>query len=81
MTFDEVLQAVDLLSEEERHQLRQYLDKLSIGIAHTIEERIRQMDAAAAAIREDLTPSQLAEMTAAMNEEYIEPWNESEWNN
>jgi hypothetical protein len=43
------------------------------------EERIRRLNAAAAFIRETMTPEQLDEAIEAMNEEYIEPWDEDEW--
>ena len=83
MIFEEILQVVDQLSENDRQRLRQYLDqnKEQIRLARglTPEERIQRLNAALDAIREGLTHKELDEMTAAMNEEYIEPWDESEW--
>ena len=73
MTLQDVLRAVDRLSPEELRQLRSYLDQLegAIAPAHELppEERIRRMDAAAEAIREGMTPAELAAMTDAMNAE------------
>lgn len=69
MMLDELMRAVDELSEEElRH-----VNNLSA------DERIQMLEEAADAIREGLTPEELDEMIAAMNEEYIEPWDEAEW--
>jgi hypothetical protein len=79
MTFEEILVAVDQLSQEERQRLRQYLDQTQITSTHTPEERIQIMDAAATAIREGLTLEEPEQMITAMNEEYIENWDESEW--
>ncbi len=42
-------------------------------------ERTRRLNAALDKMREGLTQEQLDEMTAAMTEKYIEPWDESEW--
>lgn len=83
MTLQELMRAVDALSYDELNQLRRYMDdreqQLHFPQDETPEERIRRLDAAAAAIREGLTKEQLAEMTAAMNEEYIEPFDEDQW--
>lgn len=84
MTLQEVKKAVDQLTENERAELRAYLDQspahsLKQGRGATPEERVQRLQAAAAAIREGLTEEELAEMTAAMNEDYIEPVDEDVW--
>ena len=70
MSLEQILQAVDQLSEQEKQKLRQYLDQTSTVMTVTAEERIRRMDRAAAAIREGLSLTELTAMTDAMNEEY-----------
>lgn len=83
MTLQDLMRAIDALSSEELHRLRLYIDERQQQANPlrelTPEERIRRLNAAAAALREGLTPDQLAEMTAAMNEEYIEPFDEDVW--
>lgn len=83
MTLSEILKAVDALTLDERRQLRDYLDRHeseSLRRSHfSPEQRIQMLEEASAAIREGLTQDELEQMIAAMNEEYIEPWDESEW--
>jgi DNA-binding ferritin-like protein len=87
MTLQDLMQAIDYLSKQELHQLRQYIDereKEQEKQTHpargaTPQERVRRLQAAAAAIREGLTREELDEMTAAMNAEYIEPFDEDVW--
>jgi len=81
MTLQEIKRAIDQLSSDERAELRTYIDQQPISPAKTLsaEERIRRLDAAAKAIREGLSEAEWAEIEAAMNEEYIEPWDEEEW--
>jgi len=83
MNLQEVMKAIDHFSPEELHELRAYLDRHEAQnlppCALSPEERARRLDEAFAQLREGLTPEQLDEMTNAMNEEYIEPWDESEW--
>lgn len=82
MTLQTIKQAIDALTPQERRELRAYLDaQLTEPAPHDlpIEERIRQLDAAAAKIRADLTDREWTEAERAMNAEYIEPWDESEW--
>lgn len=82
MILKEVIQAVDQLTPEERAALQAHLDQLKQqDQLRRIdpEERIRRMDEAARMIREDLTAEQWAELEQAMNAEYIEPWDESMW--
>lgn len=78
MTLQELFEAVNNLSYAELSQLRRYVDEREqvVRPAHPLppEERIRHLDAAAAAIREGLTEEQMTGMIAAMNEEYVEPF-------
>lgn len=78
MTLDEIKGAIKHLSPEELVELQEYIQ---FRRPHPLppEERIRRMEEAAAFIRESMTPEQLDEAIAAMNAEYIEPWNEEEW--
>lgn len=87
MTLQELMRAIDHLSRPELDQLRQYIDQrekeqerqIHPARGDTPQERVRRLDAAAAAIREGLTQEELDEMTAAMNAEYIEPFDEDVW--
>ena len=83
MTLQELFKTIDRLSPEERAQLRAYLDQHEAHTpsARTLspEERARKLDEALTQLREGLTSEQIDEMTEAMNAEYIEPWDESEW--
>lgn len=82
MTFEEVLQVVDQLNDEERQRLHQYLDQQAQSIkAHPLsaEERIQRLNAAMDAMRDGLSQEELDEMTAAMNEDYIEAVDDSLW--
>ncbi len=72
MTLEDVKNAVDRLSPEERRELREYLDQReSVEQAVTEElspeERIRRLDAAVEVIREGMTQAELDEMIDAMN--------------
>ncbi len=83
MTLTDVIKAVDDLSPEELRRLRSYIDQREQQIAPSVvltpDERIRMINEAVAVIREGMTQSELDQMTAAMNEEYVEPWDEAEW--
>lgn len=81
MTFQDIKQAVDQLSHQERADLRAYLDEVANQPAQklTPTERAQKLDAAFEKLRTGLTDEEIEEMTAAMNEEYIEPWDEDEW--
>ena len=80
MIFEEILRAVDELNDEERRLLRQHIDQRPEKPAWlTPKERMRRLNAAFDAMSEGLSQAQLDEMTAAMTEDYIEPWDESEW--
>lgn len=82
MTLAEIFRLVDQLSPEERRQVRAYIDEreqeTSVGTL-TPEERWRRLEAGFAALREGMTQDELDELTEAMNAEYIEAWDESEW--
>ena len=79
MAFEEVLRAVDELNDEERRLLRQHIDQLPKRSTQlTPKERMRRHNAAFDAMGEGMSQAQLDEMTAAMTEDYIEPWDESQ---
>jgi uncharacterized protein YeeX (DUF496 family) len=83
MTLQDVKKAIDNLSPEERRELREYLERResSEPFAQVLspEERIRRMDAAVETIRAGMSQAELDDMTAAMNAEYIEPFDEDVW--
>jgi DNA-binding GntR family transcriptional regulator len=83
LNLQEVKEAVDHFSPEELRELREHLEKRAVEILtqHHLspEERIRRLDEAAKAIREGFTEAEWESVEKAMNEEYIEPWDESEW--
>ena len=81
LAFAEVLHAVDEMNDEERRVLRQHIDQLpKRSTQFTPKERMWQLNAAFDAIGEGMSKAHLDEMTAAMTEDYIEPWDESVWN-
>ncbi len=83
LNLQEVKEAIDHLSREELRELREHVENRFVEILteHPVspEERIRRLDAAAKAMREGLTKEEWEAVEQAMNEEYIEPWDESEW--
>jgi hypothetical protein len=83
LNLQQVKEAVDHFSPEELHELREHLEKRAVEILMqhhlSADERIRRLDEAAKAIREGFTESEWEAVEKAMNEEYIEPWDESEW--
>jgi DNA-binding GntR family transcriptional regulator len=83
MNLQQVKEAIDRLTPEELRELRAYLAERETmpPAQHDLppEERARRLDEAFIKMREGLTSEQLEEIVAAMNEEYIEPWDESEW--
>lgn len=83
LNLQEVKEAVDHLSPEELRELREHLEKRVVEILtqHHLppDERIRLLDEAAQAIREGFTHAEWNVVEKAMNEEYVEPWDESEW--
>ncbi len=80
MILEEILRAVAELNDEERQLLRQYINQVPEKASLlTPKERMLQLNAALDAMGDGLNKVQLDEMTAAMTEEYIEAWDESEW--
>lgn len=83
LNLQKVKEAVDHLLPEELRELREHLEKRAVEILtqHHLspEERIRRLDEAAKAIREGFTEVEWEAVEKAMNEEYIEPWDASEW--
>ena len=76
MTLAELMKAVDELSREEFDSFYDYVERRREVLA---EERIRMIEKAVAEIREGLTQEELDEMIAAMNAEYVEVADETEW--
>ena len=80
MIFEEVLRAVGEMTDEERRRLQQHIDRLPKQSTQlTQKERMRRLNAAFDAMGAGMSQAQLDEMTAAMTEDYIEPWDESLW--
>lgn len=81
MNLSTMKQAVEQLSFEELGELLIYIqaqqrEKLQVL---SPQERARRLDAAFDKFVEGLSPEELDEIVAAMNEEYIEESDESEW--
>lgn len=83
MTLQDVKQAIDRLSPEERRELREYLEQCESTEQNvpqlTPAERARRLDAAFEQLRAGLTQAELDEMTEAMNAKYIESVDEDQW--
>lgn len=83
LNLQEVKKAIDHFSPQELHELHDYLEKRALQILtqHPLspEERIRRLDETAKAIHDAFTEAEWEVVEKAMNEEYIEPWDESEW--
>jgi hypothetical protein len=82
MNLQAVKDAVEHLSPDELVELRRHVEQLTNVLVQDPvqpEERIRRLDEAANAIRSSFTEEQWDEVEKAMNEEYIEPWDSSEW--
>ena len=80
MILEEILRAVTELTDEERQLLRQHIDQVPEKASQLPpKERTQRLNAALDAMGDGLSQVQLDEMTAAMTEEYIEAWDESEW--
>lgn len=82
--LNDIVNMLDALTPEELRELKMQVDELlEAGVESvrgaTPEERIRQLEAAAAAIREGVSDEEWAQIERDMNDEYIEPWDESEW--
>jgi hypothetical protein len=74
MTLNELMKAVDALSDEELRQLRDYVNQRHVHEHEQTELRAGTMNvdalmSAVEEIREGLTEQELDEMIAAMNEE------------
>lgn len=76
LNLQEVKDAVDHFSPDELRELREYLENHVVRFltqqSLPAEERIRRLDEAASAIREDFTNREWDEIEKAMNEEYVE---------
>ena len=84
MTLQDVMKAIDVLPLDDLLQLRMYIDQRTTeamppAVQLSPEERARRLDAAFEQLRAGLTQTELDEMTEAMNAEYIEPFDETEW--
>lgn len=80
MVFDEVMRAVAVMSDEELRTLRQRIDQLPEQAARlTPKEKTLRLNAALDKLGAGLNQAQFDEMTAAMTEDYITAWDESEW--
>jgi hypothetical protein len=83
LTLSELFQIVDQLPDNEfvalrEHMLAQHPESGSMS-GMSGEERARRLMEGLAHLVEGLTPSEIEEMVAAMNEEYLEPPDDSEW--
>ena len=79
MILEEILRAVTELTDEERQLLRQHIDQVPEKASQLPpKERTQRLNAALDAMGDGLSQVQLDEMKAAMTEEYIEAWDESE---
>ncbi|MBL8147786.1 MAG: hypothetical protein JNL34_15520 [Anaerolineae bacterium] len=78
MTLNDIKHAVATLSESERAELLDFIETLPLAPL-TKEERVRRFQAFIDSVQETMTPEQIEEAVEAMNEDYIEPWNEEEW--
>ncbi len=79
MNLQEVKEAVDHLSPEERAELRSYLDEQTVQEEAPLKAGTMNVDAlleAAKAIREGFSDEEWEAIEQAMNEEYIEPVDE-----
>jgi hypothetical protein len=77
MTLADILQVVDKLSLKDKQFLREYLEREARK--QLADEKIRRLDAGFAAMRQGLSESDLDAITQAMNEEYVEPTDETDW--
>ena len=80
MSLEDILHEIAQLNAEERQELRQYLNHVPEKTSRlTPVERTQRLNAALDAMGDDLSQAELDNMTAAMTEEYIEPWDESDF--
>jgi len=78
MTLQELIQAIDALPPEDLRRLREHIQQREQK--HGLRAGTMDIDAllqAARAIRADMNEVEFDEMIVAMNEEYIEPTDES----
>jgi tRNA splicing endonuclease len=72
ITFDELLESVDLLTDQQAQQLKQRLDeRIIVAKQENSQERLRMFQDVFAVFREGLSEQDLHEMIALMNEEFI----------
>ena len=76
MTLAEVMKAVDELSQEELRQLREYIQQQEHKHG---ELDIEALEEVFAELREGFSEHDLEELEWAMNVEYVEPVDDSEW--
>ena len=80
MIFKDILRAVAAMNDEQRQLLRRNLEPISVKPeALTPKERTQRLNASLDEMGDGLSQAQLDEMTAAMTEEYIATWDETEW--
>ena len=77
MTLADIMQAADKLSQTDRRESIEYLERQERK--QLAEEKIRRLNEGFALLREGLSDASLEAITQAMNEEYIEPIDDSEW--
>ena len=78
MILEDILRALAKLTDEERQQLRRYINQdPEKAFPLTPKERTQRLNAALDEMRGGLSQAQLDKMTAAMAEEYIKAWDES----
>jgi len=77
-----IMPIVENLSREERRILRDYIDGRDLEEATELRPGTMDVDKLIIAIdkiREGMSEAEIDAMVAAMNEEYIEPFDEDEW--
>jgi uncharacterized protein YeeX (DUF496 family) len=82
MTVKEMIARLDELTPDEIAELQGEIERRrNAAREHSISpaERVRRLDDAFDRLRDGLTDEEIDEITNAMNEEYIEPWDETEW--
>lgn len=76
MSLEQLLHQIDQLTGDELRQLQEHIERRRREAA---EERVRAFDEVVAALREGLTEQEIEEIIAAINAEYIEPFDDSQW--
>jgi hypothetical protein len=77
MTLDKLKEAIDQLSADERQHLREYIEQHETPSTKKLD--MRALDQVFAELREGFSEEDLDELEWAMNVEYVEPLDESEW--